>query len=136
MRLICDKKFYLSLAVLITGFAFIIFAGCKSKQTVVEQEDIAQDYKLNDKPPSVIAYPDTIKYVLPDEYMLLIFLRGDEHGHIAKTVDSYNLIMNDEGFYEYAKEDEYGNLISSGIIARNAKDRSKEEKQFLESLGN
>ncbi len=86
----------------------------------------------NEPPDRVMAYPDEISYRLPDGYLLNIYLRGDEYSHTATTKDGYLLIMNQDGFYEYAiKKD--GRLQNSGIVARNKEDRDEEVIEFLKT---
>lgn len=86
----------------------------------------------NDSPTSVMAYPGVISYRLPDDYLLSIYLKGDEFSHTVTTKDGYPLIMNTGGFYEYAiKKD--GRLQNSGIVARNKGDRDEEAIEFLKT---
>lgn len=86
-----------------------------------------------ESPARVMAYPDVISYRLPDDYLLNIYLRGDEYSHTATTKDGYLLIMNQDGFYEYAiKKD--GQLQNSGIVARNKEDRDEEVIDFLKTI--
>ncbi|MDR4988416.1 MAG: hypothetical protein RG741_06215 [Bacteroidales bacterium] len=91
----------------------------------------------NDQPPGgVLAYPGIISYELPDGYLLDILLDGDEHGHRVTSPDGFLLLMNDEGYYEYARVDDQGTTVSTGIIARNADDRTREEKSLLKTIIN
>lgn len=78
-------------------------------------------------PSGAPAYPGVIYYEMPDGYVLNIFLRGDEWGHIALTEDGYLIDFNSEGFYVFVLKDDEGNKISSEIIARNPDDRTTEE---------
>ncbi len=135
------KKTFLFFAAMMLFAAFITQQSCKTHYK--ENNDNLKDSGINlpsddfqgeDKPRGVMAYPDTIKYQYPDDYLLLIFLYGDENAHIAKTVDDYVILMNDEGFYEYAVKNEEGEFVLSGIIARNPEDRSPEDKRFLNSI--
>jgi hypothetical protein len=87
-----------------------------------------------DGPQSVPAYPDTIHFEMPDGYVLYLFLRGDEFTHSASTADGIYLLMNEEGFYEYASPDENGQLKATGIVARNPADRSGEHKKLLKTI--
>lgn len=131
---------------ILMGFLFaVIQPSCKTPENAGEKEvQSKQQYEkdnnhdsLPDTPPrEVMAYPDTIKYELPDGYILLMFLKGDEHKHIATTIDSYTIILNDEGYYEYAIKNEDGEYKMSGITARNPGDRSSEELIFLDALNN
>ncbi len=87
-----------------------------------------------DRPQTIPAYPDSIHYKMPDGYVLHIFLRGDEFTHTAFTVDGFYLLMNDNGFYEYASPDKNGQLMATGIIARNQADRTREHKKLLGTI--
>ncbi len=87
------------------------------------------------EPPSgVMAYPNVISYRLPDGYILKIYLSGDEHNHTTTTKDGYPLMMNQEGFYEYAVFDKDGRFRPSGIIARNKEDRDDKVSKFLKNI--
>jgi|GEM_PF-766774 len=57
-----------------------------------------------ESPDKVMAYPGVISYRLPDDYVLDIYLKGDEFSHTVTTKDGYPLIMNPDGFYEYANK--------------------------------
>lgn len=85
-------------------------------------------------PIGVPAFPDTIHYELPDGYILKLFLKGDEHYHLAKTIDNFLILMNPDGFYEYAIYDGQGLPQPSGIIARNAEDRTDDDWRILNSI--
>ncbi len=133
----------LFLSFFIAGAFLFSLPSCQPSRKVNREESSepspvtlpANDLPAENGPPSgVPAYPDTIEYRLPDGYVLKIFLRGDEHGHVAKTTDGYYLLMNQEGFYEYAYKGPYNGLISTGVTARNPEDRSSEEKQLLKTL--
>ena len=87
----------------------------------------------NDATSRVIAFPGVISYRLPDDYMLDIYLKGDEYNHTVTTEDGYLLVMNNDGFYEYAVKKE-GRLQPSGFIARNKMDRDEEVQNFLEKI--
>jgi M6 family metalloprotease-like protein len=80
---------------------------------------------------AVPAYPGLIKYNLPDGQLLEIYLKGDERLHWAETPDGYTLILNKEGFYEYAMLDNKGDLVASGQRAYNIKDRKPYEVELL-----
>lgn len=92
----------------------------------------AYDHQM--QPPSgVMAYPNVISYRLPDDYILYIYLTGDEYNHTVTTEDGYLLVMNNNGFYEYAIIID-GRLQPSGVIARNKNDRDEEVVEFLEKI--
>ena len=124
---------------LLTVLVLFSLTHCRTKKTVdnqiVKPDDEQTVYDPSpDKPRVVPAYPDTIEYIVPDGYKLLIFLRGDEFSHYVKTVDGVYLLMNDDGFYEYAFYNEDNVLESTGIIAKNAADRTIEENQLIKTL--
>jgi len=116
-----------------------IISGCRTPKTHTEntEQDVdttsVAEFFL-EPPVGVPAYPDTIHYELPDGYILKLFLRGDEYFHLAKTVDNFRILMNPEGFYEYAIYDDQGLPQPSGIIARNAEDRTDDEWRVLNEL--
>ncbi|MFN3556925.1 MAG: hypothetical protein ACK4VN_13275 [Bacteroidales bacterium] len=119
------------------ALALISIAGaCRSKREAPAQPPATPQVPpvpdiMEDMPSRVPAYPDTIWYELPDGYILRIFLRGDEHFHIALTADGFPLVMNPEGFYEYTFRDDQGLPQSTGIIARNPEDRSDEDWRVI-----
>lgn len=80
---------------------------------------------------TVPAYPGPITVTQPDGSSLEIRLFGDEYHHIAKTPDGYTLLRNKADVYEYAKLDNSGDLVLSGVAARNIDERTDVEKQFL-----
>jgi hypothetical protein len=120
------------------AFIFII-VSCRTpkKSTDNSQQDhgappVPEIY--DELPFGVPAFPDTIHYELPDGYVLRIFLEGDEHFHVAKTVDQFVIVMNQEGFYEYAAYDDQGLPQPTGIIARNSEDRTDDDWRILNSI--
>lgn len=128
---------------LIKGLFFLAFISlifsCRTTKTHSynsEQDNSAPPVPeiYDELPIGVPAFPDTIHYELPDGYILKLFLEGDEHYHLAKTVDGFVILMNPEGFYEYAIYDDQGLPQPSGIIARNAEDRTEDEWRILNSI--
>ncbi len=117
--------------------------SCQSNQKAHNRESVTEALQeepagetpneLNNFPSTAPAFPDTITYVLPDGYELLIYLRGDEFGHVAVTVDGFYLLMNDDGYYEYARKVN-STLSGTGIIARNREDRNEDVLRMLDSL--
>lgn len=55
---------------------------------------------------------------------------GDEHYRNTQTMDGYLVVQDSDGVFFYADE----NGSSSGVKARNEKDRSGKDKQFLRKL--
>ncbi|MFO7874767.1 MAG: hypothetical protein R6U62_09820 [Bacteroidales bacterium] len=109
-------------------------AGRKTTNNIRTYQDNNSRQTDTIGPTTVPAYPGTIHYELPDGYVLRIRLEGDEHGHVAKTPDGYYLLMNDEGFYEYAFKNQDNEMVSTDIRARNQEDRTGEEQQLLNQL--
>ncbi len=103
----------------------------KNRFTISVPQNISESQA--EPPGMVMAYPDVIYYRLPDDYLLDIYLRGDEYSHNVITKDGYPLIINQEGFYEYAVM-RNGRLEPSGIIARNKEDRDDDVNAFLEKI--
>jgi hypothetical protein len=83
---------------------------------------------------AVPAYPHPITYQLPDNSTLTILLKGDEKVHWAQTVDGYSLLLNQEGYYEYAIKSATGAMVASGVRTRNIQDRNSEEILFTMRL--
>ena len=83
---------------------------------------------------AVPAYPYPIEYQLPDGSTITILLNGDERVNWAKTIDGYTLMRNQEGFYEYAVLDAFGDLTCSGIRAKNESERTTIDVSFLSGI--
>ncbi len=117
----------------------MVHITCISSRSAHDKKFIRHELKNqnsvnNDHPVKVPAYPDPINYRLPDGYMLEIFIRGDEHHHTVLSPDGYYLVINNEGYYEYATRSASGDLVGSGIVARNPNDRSQETIEYLNSI--
>ncbi len=80
------------------------------------------------------AYPDLVDYELPDGTSINIQLMGDEKVKWAETPDGYSILLNKEGFYEYAILNNNGDLVLSGVRANNLDERSGEENTFLSRI--
>lgn len=91
---------------------------------------LAQLIYLNAGP----AFPFPIEYIHPDGTKLTIILKGNEYSKWAQTVDGYTLLLNSQGYYEYATTDADNNLISSGIIAKDENERSAADNEFLSKI--
>jgi M6 family metalloprotease-like protein len=77
------------------------------------------------------AHPYPVQYKLPDGSFITITLKGDEHVSWALSPDGYTLLVNLEGYYEYAAKDTGGELVLSGIRAHNPEDRTAGETAYL-----
>ncbi len=80
---------------------------------------------------AVPATPNPVLYKLPDGSELTIRLHGDEWVSWAESSDGYTLLINKDGFLEYAMADEFGDLKLSGVRAEEVSERSDAEKRFL-----
>lgn len=83
---------------------------------------------------AVIAYPHPIEYKLPDGSKITIVLKGDEKVRWAETMDGYSVLLNKEGFYEYAILNEKGDMVRSGIRAYNFNERTNKQKSTLSGI--
>jgi M6 family metalloprotease-like protein len=80
------------------------------------------------------ARPGEITYNQPDGTVIHVFLKGDRAISWAESDDGYTLLSNPNGFYEYAKTDINGNMITSGIVAHDPDKRTNIELSFLTSI--
>ncbi len=80
----------------------------------------------------VIAYPYPVKVTQPDGTVVTIRLKGDEHVRWAETADGYSLLRNNKGAWEYAQTDDKGDMVCSGIMARDMNQRSRADNSFLQ----
>lgn len=83
---------------------------------------------------AVPAYPGLITVTQEDGTELEVRLRGDEHGHFYTTADNY-LIVRDNGVFYYAVPGTADTpLVSSGIRATAAVERTAAVRSFLNSV--
>jgi M6 family metalloprotease-like protein len=83
---------------------------------------------------AVPAYPHPIVIDQRDGSQITVTLGGDERAKWAETKDGYTVLANPEMIYEYAVHDEMGNLVRSGVKARNPEERLSEEHAFLSRI--
>ncbi len=89
--------------------------------------------------PAVFAVPATpypVKVIQPDGSELTIKLHGDEYFRYKTTLDGYLLVPETNGTYSYAKPNTDGSLTSTGIRARNAENRNKNDIKKLREIPN
>ena len=130
-----------SVLIIILSFLVLTFNNCKT-QKIYEtttapssnNSDTSGLQTANNSYSRVIAYPDTIIIIQPNETTLAIFLRGDERLKRTFTTDGYPILMNTEGFYEYGIADSESNFLCSGIRANGPEKRNKEEKRFFKRI--
>ena len=80
---------------------------------------------------AVTAYPHPVEIKQPDGTTITVLLKGDEKIRWAETTDGYTVLYNSEGIFEYAVLDNKGDLILSGIKAKDETKRSKTDDDFL-----
>lgn len=83
---------------------------------------------------AVPAYPEYISYTQPDGTVLSIKLRGDERVHWAETKDGHIVLNGSKNGWEYAVQDESGNMIASGVRASEVGKRSVLELDLLKKI--
>jgi M6 family metalloprotease-like protein len=84
---------------------------------------------------AVSAYPGLVEFVQPDGTKLNIYLKGDEKNKWAQSEDGYTLLHNKNGFFEYAVQDANGDIVLSGVTAKNIGQRDMKEKSLLDKTG-
>ncbi|MDR1975100.1 MAG: M6 family metalloprotease domain-containing protein [Bacteroidales bacterium] len=78
------------------------------------------------------AKPAPIEVIEPDGTKITIILKGDERIKWAETSDGYSLLRNGDGFFEYAIQNENGEMVSSGIkVASKTKTLPAAKKHLL-----
>ncbi|MCX6223779.1 MAG: M6 family metalloprotease domain-containing protein, partial [Bacteroidia bacterium] len=83
---------------------------------------------------AVTAYPDPIRIIQPDGTPVTVILQGDERVRWARSPDGYTLIYNGKGVYEYAIINPAGDLLPSGVKARDSSDRTQKDNLFLAAI--
>jgi M6 family metalloprotease-like protein len=83
---------------------------------------------------AVPACPYPIEQKQPDGSVITIMLKGDERVHWATSADGYTLLLNADGFYEYAQKTLSGDLELSGVRAHNPDKRTPDETGFLKKV--
>ncbi|MDR0436938.1 MAG: M6 family metalloprotease domain-containing protein [Bacteroidales bacterium] len=83
---------------------------------------------------AIPAYPYPVNYELPDGSEITIQLVGDEWGNWAVTLDGFTMLRNFDGFWEYAVQNQAGDLELSGVRAHNQSERTTAERNFVAKL--
>ena len=92
-------------------------------------------------PARVPAYRGIIERVQPNGDTIQTYLRGDEHYHYMMTLDGWEILRNEKGWYVYAKKVESGKLNDERPAVKpsrkkvHAGQRSKCEARWLEKHG-
>lgn len=71
----------------------------------------------------------------PDGYQLRTYKRGDERMHWSMTQDGWQIVSTKKGWLKYAKLNKKGEVVAHWRKARNAEDRSKYAKRWLDKHG-
>ena len=80
---------------------------------------------------AVPAYPKPVTFSQPDGSKLEVTIKGDERVKWAVTSDGYTVLFNKNGFFEYAELNSKGDMVLSGIAAKDPGKRSKKDDAFL-----
>ena len=83
---------------------------------------------------AVSAYPYPIEFKQSDGSIVQIIMMGDEKVKWAKTHDGYTILYNKSGDFEYGIINEVGDLVPSGVLAKEESKRNPSEKAFLSSI--
>jgi M6 family metalloprotease-like protein len=95
---------------------------------------LALSASISHKTFAVSAYPYPFQYTQPDGSVITIQLKGDEKVHWAVSMDGYSLLNNGQDGWEYAQLNNKGDLVCSGIQAREAANRTLAEITFLQNI--
>ncbi len=95
---------------------------------------LALSASVSHKTFAVSAYPYPFQYTQPDGSVITIQLKGDEKVHWAVTMDGYSLLNNGQEGWEYAQLNNKGDLVCSGIQAREEATRTLAEITFLQNI--
>ena len=82
----------------------------------------------------VPATPYPITKIQPDGSELTFYLRGDEFFSYKLTMDGYLIREDTQGFYQYAKQDTQGKIISTGIRVKQVEQRTESERKHINTL--
>ncbi|MDY0279098.1 MAG: M6 family metalloprotease domain-containing protein [Salinivirgaceae bacterium] len=80
------------------------------------------------------AWPHPIEYKLPDGTTITVLLKGDEKVKWAETKDGYSILLNKDGFYEYATSNNKGDMERSGVRAYNPDERPLVQQNAVNQL--
>jgi hypothetical protein len=82
----------------------------------------------------VQASADTIPILEMDGTTLHIVGFGNIFINYTETIDGYTVVLDDAGLYEYAKATKEGDLIPTGMLARDPQNRTKKEMRKLRKM--
>ncbi|MBO4464517.1 MAG: M6 family metalloprotease domain-containing protein, partial [Prevotella sp.] len=84
---------------------------------------------------AIPAYPGLMSRQQPDGTTLSVRLQGDEYLSFTTTADGYTVTRRADGFYCYARLNADGQLEPTDRVARDADQRSDDERQWLQGVG-
>lgn len=83
---------------------------------------------------AVPAYKGLVQLSQPDGTEISAYLFGDERLSWVESEDNYTLMYNQQGYLEYAIKNQDGDMIPSGVIAKNQSERSISDINFLSTI--
>lgn len=86
----------------------------------------AQDYTR------CMASPEAVTITQPDGSTLTVVGYGNMDVNYTETIDGYTVVKNLLGVYEYATQTTEGDLVPTGVKARENALRTRSEQQFLQ----
>lgn len=112
-------------------FIAIFFIGCCSPKL---QKTGNEDINNIENNSSINTSPYAITINQADGTSIDIIGKGTRQNPYSETTDGYTVLKNERSIYEYAGMRKDGKLSLSGIKARNPSERTKKEKEFLNSI--
>lgn len=93
----------------------------KKIYTILSVAALFISYSATAQRSNCAASPDPITLTQPDGTVLQAYIKGNEVLHYYETPEGYTVLQNPahNGTYEYAKLDESGNLVTSGVTVTN-----------------
>ncbi len=79
----------------------------------------------------VPACEDYFIYNQPDGSQIVMRLYGDAVVNWGETRDGYTVLLNKENYFCYAQKNDYAELVSTNIAAKNQQDRNTKDLQIL-----
>lgn len=96
---------------------------------------LAQNLSSEGKPQRVQAIKSPIARELPNGDTLMVYLRGDEHMHWTMTLDGWEIVEKDNGYFYYQTLNRKGEKIASRRKAHNEDKRCACEQRWLTKKG-
>ncbi len=79
------------------------------------------------------ASPEVFTVKQPDGRSLDMRIIGNRNFNYNTTEDGYVIVKNESGYYVYGEQNNDDEWVPSKVVARNAADRSKSDKNFLKN---